>query len=141
MSDWNELLSDARQALTALEAGPELALEDLESQVEHYLDWLQQQAGPVTDLFQARRLAEANARLLRRARTLGSGDRRLAVLASRYFVTPSDGEDDLLSPFGFDDDVEVYNLVVSRLGLPSWRLPIVGALEGSTLSCGGCSGY
>ncbi len=33
-----------------------------------------------------------------------------------------DGDDDLSSPFGFDDDVEVFNAVVAALGEPDRAL-------------------
>ena len=50
-------------------------------------------------------------------------DRRLGQIAVRYFVLDDDGDDDLLSPFGFDDDVEVFNAVVHALGEPHHAIP------------------
>ena len=44
--------------------------------------------------------------------------RRLVQLACRYLVETEDGKDDLGSVFGFDDDAEVLNAVVMKLGRP-----------------------
>ena len=44
--------------------------------------------------------------------------RRLTQLACRYFVETEDGEGDLGSVFGFDDDAEVLNAVVLKLDRP-----------------------
>lgn len=42
--------------------------------------------------------------------------RRLIQVACRYFVETEDGEGDLESVFGFDDDAEVLNAVVMKVG-------------------------
>ena len=56
--------------------------------------------------------------LLDRTAAEGPRARRLAQVAARYFVLQDDGDDDLSSPFGFDDDIEVFNAVVTALGQP-----------------------
>ena len=38
------------------------------------------------------------------------------IPAARYFVLALDGDDDLASPFGFDDDIEVFNVVAKHVG-------------------------
>ncbi len=43
---------------------------------------------------------------------------RLIQLACRYFVETEDGEGDLESVFGFDDDAEVLNAVAMKLDRP-----------------------
>jgi hypothetical protein len=43
-------------------------------------------------------------------------DRRILQAACRYFVLEGDGEDDLDSEEGFDDDCEVMNAVAEHLG-------------------------
>ncbi len=42
--------------------------------------------------------------------------RRLTQLACRYLIETEDGEGDLGSAFGFDDDAEVLNAVVRKRG-------------------------
>ena len=44
---------------------------------------------------------------------------QIAVL---YFVLDDDGDDDLASPFGFDDDAEVFNAVCKAIGHPEHTL-------------------
>lgn len=44
--------------------------------------------------------------------------RRLVHLAVRYFVLEDDGESDLGSVTGFDDDAEVFDAIVDALGFP-----------------------
>jgi hypothetical protein len=47
----------------------------------------------------------------------GSPDRaRLVQTAVRYFIKSNDGESDLNSPIGFDDDAEVVEIVARLLG-------------------------
>lgn len=44
--------------------------------------------------------------------------RRLTQLACRYLIETEDGEGDLGSAFGFDDDAAVLNVVARKLGRP-----------------------
>lgn len=116
--DWlQELLSDSREVVTSLLREPLYPLEDLREQVASYglrID----AAGPFADLELGRALVQ---RALALIDAIAAGatevQRRLAQVAVRYFVLDEDGDDDLASAFGFDDDVEVFNVVVQRLGM------------------------
>jgi uncharacterized membrane protein YkvA (DUF1232 family) len=50
--------------------------------------------------------------------------RRLMQVACRYFVEEDDEEGDLGSVFGFDDDAEVLNIVVRKLGRPDLEVQV-----------------
>ena len=45
-------------------------------------------------------------------------ERHWVQIAVLYFVLDDDGDDDLASPFGFDDDAEVFNAVCRAIGHP-----------------------
>jgi len=128
MIEWRELLSDARNVVSELLVEPVLPVDELVRQTLEYQTWVCRMAGPLTDLPQAERLARATVQLLGHVMHRSTEEQRLAQVAARYFVRRGDGEDDLLSPFGFDDDVEVFNSVASRLGLGDRRLRIVDEL-------------
>jgi hypothetical protein len=53
-------------------------------------------------------------------------DRRVLQAACRYFVEESDGEDDLDSEEGFDDDCDVMNAVALHLGRDELVIDIWG---------------
>ena len=63
-------------------------------------------------------LARGCAAMLARWPELDGRGRHLAQAALLYFVLETDGDDDLESPFGFDDDLEVFNAVAKALGEP-----------------------
>lgn len=123
--NWNDLLSDSRRVVNQLQTEHRASIGQLVREVIDYRRWLLRRAGPMTDITLAERLAHANIELLGHVVHSGDHDQRLAQIASRYFVDPADGEDDLHSPFGFDDDVEVFNAVVRRLGLQSRQISLV----------------
>jgi hypothetical protein len=116
--DWlQELLSDSREVVASLLWEPLFPLDDLRAQVARY-GLLIDQAGPQADLELGRALVQGALALLD-AIAAGCTDvqRRLAQVAVRYFVLDDDGDDDLATAFGFDDDVEVFNVVVHRIGM------------------------
>ena len=63
-------------------------------------------------------LARGCAAMLARWPELDGRGRHLVQAAVLYFVLETDGDDDLESPFGFDDDLEVFNAVAKALGEP-----------------------
>jgi hypothetical protein len=65
-----------------------------------------------------RALARRVRALLARWPALDTRGRHLVQAAVLYFVLELDGDDDLESPFGFDDDLEVFNAVAEALGEP-----------------------
>jgi hypothetical protein len=73
----------------------------------------------------ARGLADASLKLLG---TLNEDTpeptRRLVQAAVRYFVIEDDADSDLDSILGLDDDAEVLNAVLRRLGYQDWIVPI-----------------
>lgn len=114
--DWTlELLSDSQEILAELIYEPLDDLRTLAGQVEAYRDRIHRDARPVTDLDLADRLADATLALLGQVEHRPVDERRIASVAARYFVREIDGESDLVSIFGFDDDVEVFNAAASRL--------------------------
>jgi uncharacterized membrane protein YkvA (DUF1232 family) len=73
----------------------------------------------------ANTLAEASLRLLG---TLKEGTpestRRLVQAAVRYFVIEEDADSDLDSILGLDDDAEVLNAVLRKLGHADWQIDV-----------------
>lgn len=114
-ADWtDDLLSDAREVVIALMASPMDDFEALAAEVAAYHEHVHRAARFVTDLHLADTLVTASLDLLQRASDASDEERRAVSVAVRYFVSPNDADDDLASPFGFDDDVEVFNAVASR---------------------------
>jgi hypothetical protein len=114
--DWVEdLLSDAREGVLAIAGEAPRDFEQLEAEVVAYREHLHRAAHPLTDLETVDSLTVATLSLLAEARTRAEPERGLASLAARYFVQRSTDPDDLPSPFGFDDEVEVFNAVAARL--------------------------
>ena len=115
-ADWTqELLSDAREVVYELLASPADDFDALSAEVTAYQAHVHRAARFATDLDLADALATATLGLLSRAADAPEDDRRAISVAARYFVHRGDADDDLVSPFGFDDDVEVFNAVASRL--------------------------
>jgi hypothetical protein len=94
----------------------------LRQEIEQYHAHVLADAGPMTDTQSATALRTATLSLLDQTSTSSAAQRMLAQVATRYFVLQDDGEDDLQSPYGFDDDVEVFNAVVRALGHPELEI-------------------
>lgn len=90
-------------------------IEELQAYREELLEELAQSDFADGDL-----AATLSARLLelieRVAQSYDEEDHRHAQAALRYFMESVDGDHDMDSPAGFDDDREVFNAVASRLG-------------------------
>jgi uncharacterized membrane protein YkvA (DUF1232 family) len=119
---WQGLLSDSRQVVDRLLHEPLLDVSSLQDQVRAYRQHVELAARPSTDVELADALSRATLELLERTARAPREARKLAQVAARYFVLQDDGDDDLSSPFGFDDDVEVFNAVVAALGEPDRAL-------------------
>ncbi|MCO4772521.1 MAG: hypothetical protein KDA24_20985 [Deltaproteobacteria bacterium] len=66
----------------------------------------------------ARQLAESLMGLLKTLRKGGPDEHHIAVQAAcRYFTSEYDGDDDMESEEGFDDDIEVMNAVARALDM------------------------
>lgn len=111
-----ELLSDSRAVVSTLLWEPLFRPSELRAQIDRYRAEIEN-AGPLADHALGLQLADNAKALLDAVRDRCDLDQRLAQIAVRYFVLGDDGDDDLMSPFGFDDDVEVFNAVVERIGL------------------------
>ena len=79
-------------------------------------------------------MAEAVAkRLVAMLKKIGPGSpefhRRILQAACQYFVLEGDGEDDLDSEEGFDDDCEVMNAVAEHLGRDELMIDLLDLLE------------
>lgn len=55
---------------------------------------------------------------------LSEDHRRLVGLACAYYLDAEDGDGDLDSVFGFDDDAELLNRVLDVIGRPEYRVRI-----------------
>lgn len=111
--DWvDELLSDTRAIVRELLDEALIPIDVLQRDVQAYESSIQDALAADQELGLA--LAARSSALLEAAKCETS--HRLAQVAVRYFVMDDDGDDDLASAFGFDDDVEVFNAVASELG-------------------------
>jgi hypothetical protein len=118
----SELLSDAAAVVASLVAHPDDDLAALAAQVQDWRAVVHQRARPLTDLALADALADATLALLARVAGAAPEQRRLVSIAARYFVSADDADDDLASPFGFHDDLEVFNAVARQVA-PDLVLP------------------
>lgn len=113
------LLSDTREVVSRLLDEPLRDPEALRTDLLRYARRFRAlDERSLADLRVAEALQRGCGDLLDRWPSLDPRGRRLAQVAVRYFVMEDDGDDDLDSPFGFDDDLEVYNAVAEALGAP-----------------------
>lgn len=115
------LLSDSRAVVERLLREPQVELESLREEVLGYRQLIEA-AGPVADQEVGAWLVDGALALMDAVKGDTPERQRLAQVAVHYFVLDDDGDDDLASPFGLDDDVEVFNAVVGELDLPSLRI-------------------
>lgn len=113
-----ELLSDTRTVIRQLLAEPLADPAALRDELEHgsmrYRD-LDPDA-VMADVAVARAIERRCLEWLDAWPVLDRRARKLAQVATRYFVLDEDGDGDLFSAFGFDDDLEVVNAVSRALG-------------------------
>ena len=113
-----ELLSDTRLVIRRLLAeppcDPAVLRQELELGGSRYRSLDPSQV--MADLRLARAIEGRCREWLDGWATLDARARKLAQVALRYFVLEDDGDGDLTSAFGFDDDLEVVNAVSRALG-------------------------
>ncbi len=113
------LLSDSRPLVRRLVAEPLLDEATLRGQLEDHaarLRALRAEPRALADFDTASLLTEQARGFLARWARLDHRGRRLVQVAVRYLVLEDDGDADLESPFGFDDDREVFDAVARALG-------------------------
>jgi hypothetical protein len=113
-----ELLSDTRQVVRRLLSEPLEDPEALRRALEHAgARWRHLDPSLVmADIALARAIEARCIAWLDAWDTLDPRARRLATVALRYFVLEDDGDGDLSSAFGFDDDLEVVDAVSRAIG-------------------------
>jgi hypothetical protein len=112
LADWRRLLAE-----------PVTGLDALRLELDFYLAHVRAEAAGAraltVSLAVAEGIASACEALLDHLGAAPSArSHRLAQAAIRYFILEEDGEGDLASHHGFDDDAEVVNAVCDDLGLP-----------------------
>ncbi len=112
----DQLLSDSRAVVLRLLDEPPTTADALRHEVDA-LDDVLSAAGDESfaDLILARQLVSGCHALLAAWPKAEPRHRHLIQVAVRYVVLDDDGDEDLSSPFGFDDDVEVFNAVAQLL--------------------------
>jgi len=113
------LPKDSADFFQRLLAEPTLDAGDLWMMVRGHLVALREaeEAEELLDGRLGKALAEASEQLLYRFSDEDSEDARLLIQAAiRYFVLNEDAEGDMDSLVGFDDDAQVFNVVVETLG-------------------------
>ncbi len=115
------LLSDARLTARRLFDEPLLESDTLARQLAEYVGRVKLAAGAhsLADWHTGLELADSAHALLRRWPSLDHRGRRLVQVAIRYLVLEDDGDSDLDSPFGFDDDREVMEAIERALAGPA----------------------
>lgn len=119
--DFDGLPQLIRTALLDLSEEPALPLAGLSRQVRAYRTHLAAVGPrlPAVNVALAEVLAEACLALLEELHEdLPESERRVAQIAVRYFVEADDGDEDLTSPSGLEDDRLVFNAAASALGCP-----------------------
>ena len=112
----DELLSDSRPVVERLLEEPAIPLHALVAELDAFDASLPDPVQhPMVDDRTAVRLSTACRALLARVAT-HPDQLPLAQVAVRYLVLDEDGDSDTDSPFGFDDDVEVFNAVCGAIG-------------------------
>ena len=114
------LLPPARGTLQRLQrAALESTSAQLQQAIQRHLEAVKagQQDNEFIDIDRAHVLAESAGKLIRALDSLSPQGRIVAAAAVLYFVTPNDAEDDLSSSVGFDDDAEVLESALTRLGI------------------------
>lgn len=120
--DVKELSTEVAEIFEELLDEPPVNLERLIEELMEYRDELDDMMS-AADLVDedlgkslATRLVELLERVIGEDHGEGDEEHQLAQAAARYFIERADGDDDMDNPVGFDDDLEVFNMVARRLG-------------------------
>ena len=114
-----EIPDEARELFDRLWLEPEMPVDLLRMQVQDYRQvvHLVGKERERIDVALADRIAQVCLQLLGEiSRETPAHERRLIQVAVRYFVEEEDADGDMLSAFGFADDVAVLNAVLTSLG-------------------------
>ncbi|MGH0037136.1 MAG: hypothetical protein ACQGVK_19100 [Myxococcota bacterium] len=125
--------AEARPHLERLLAQPLRRPDELRALLDRYWEKLEEHRDEYEflDIGTAWTLVSQCRRLLLWLEESPTSDRtRLVQAAVRYFIKSNDGESDLNSPIGFDDDAEVVELVARLLGQEE-LLTVTGEGEGA----------
>jgi hypothetical protein len=117
--DVKELSGEVAEIFEELLDEPPVDLEQLIEDLMEYRDELDDMmsAADFVDEDLGKSLATRLVELVERViAEYGEEEHRLAQAAARYFIERADMDDDLDNPVGFDDDLEVFNMVARRLG-------------------------
>lgn len=117
--DVKELSGEVAEIFEELLDEPPVDLEQLIEDLMEYRDELDDMmsAADLVDEDLGKSLATRLVELVERViAEYGEEEHRLAQAAARYFIERADTDDDLDNPVGFDDDLEVFNMVARRLG-------------------------
>ena len=122
--DWtDELLSDSKTIVVKLMREPLVGPDELRLRTEAHLDELTRKANLLTDIPLARALAYRLLQMLEDLKTpIDPTHHRMIQVAVRYFEL--EPEEDVASPFGLDDDLEVMNAVAEALDRKDLLLPV-----------------
>lgn len=113
------LLSDTRPLVARLLAEDLLDPARLTTELDRFEETLQAlEETSLADVETGFRLVRACRELLETWPDLDDRGRHLVQAAVRYLVEVDDGDGDLESAFGFDDDLEVFEAVSHALGRP-----------------------
>jgi hypothetical protein len=111
------LLSDTREVVLRLLDESPAAAASLGAELDAFeAELLLLTDHPTADVSTATRLAQG-CRALLAAVGPDPARLRMAQIAVRYVVLDEDADGDVDSPYGFDDDVEVFNAVAASVGL------------------------
>ncbi len=130
MSDIGELEGipgAARELWKKLVAEPLIPVHQLFADVRAYQQTIAKRARDDDDIDPklGKALVDASLRLLGTLKEeTPESTRRLVQAAVRYFVIEDDADSDLGSILGLDDDAEVINAVLTRLGHEDWLVAV-----------------
>jgi hypothetical protein len=110
------LLSDSKPVVQRLLDEAPWSVERLRADLDAFDETLADDASTLADLDTAQALILGCHALLDAHPGATGRTLQLLHVAVRYVVIEEDGDGDLDSPFGFDDDVEVFNACAEELG-------------------------
>ncbi len=121
--DVSRLPRDARGPFRALLEKPAADLPTLRRQVEAYREHVHEhyRENEFIDIVLVDALADASLVLLDKmiadGEAVDAREQLLAQAAVRYFVETEDGDHDLATPIGFEDDAQVMRMVLEALAM------------------------
>lgn len=118
--------AEARRLWGELQEEPLKDADALRADVLDYAKVIRERASEreFCDTSTAGKLVEVALDLLDLMAAMSHEERRWCQAAIRYFVIEQDGEEDFSSVTGFDDDAEVMNAVLRRIGRTDWIIAI-----------------